>query len=93
MTSTHLQTMNFKSLIAPVAALSLAFAGATFVPEAKACITCSHENFIGTTTCYGPNGMTRGTHDNFLRTSTWTGPSGNSTTCTHDDFINTTTYY
>ena len=36
-TSTHLQTMNFKTLVAPVAALALAIGSATtFAPEAKA---------------------------------------------------------
>ena len=64
-TSTTLQAMNFKALITSVAALSLAFAGGTFAPEAKAWDTRCRTNF-GTTRCTGSDGSSyRSRSDSF----------------------------
>ncbi len=47
-TSTHLQTMNLKTLLAPVAALTLLIVGVLSTPEAKAGYRCTTNSFTGT---------------------------------------------
>ena len=65
---------------------------AVFPNASEAYTTCSHDDFMGTTTCNGPGGTYTGSHDSFMGTTTWSGPGG-STTCSYDDFMNTTTCY
>ena len=88
-----------KALIAAASSIAL-FAGATaFVaPEAKAYTTCTHNDFIGTTNCYGSGGGSfNSTYNDFTGTSTYSGRDRNgnyySGSCTHNDFIGTTTCY
>ena len=52
MISTRLQTMNFKTLVAPVAALTLLIGGMVSTQEAKAGYRCSTDYF-GNRTCSG----------------------------------------
>jgi hypothetical protein len=51
-TSTHLQTMNFKTLVAPVAALTLLVGGVVSTQEAKAGYNC-RTNAFGNQECSG----------------------------------------
>ena len=61
MTSTHLQTMNFKTLVAPVAVLTLAIGGVISTPEAKA--QSYTTNQIGNSTfTYGSDGSSFNTN-------------------------------
>ena len=52
MTSTHLQTMNFKTLVTPVAALAMAIGGVVSAPEAMAGYNC-RTNVFGNQECSG----------------------------------------
>ena len=83
-----------QALIATASSIAL-FGGAMtlITPAANAYTTCSHNDFIGTTTCNGPGGTSYGSYDDFTGTSTWTSPSGGTTYCNHNSFINTTTCY
>ena len=74
-------------------AIAITTSVAVFTPAANAYTTCSHNDFIGTTTCNGPGGTSYGSYDDFTGTSTWTSPGGSTTYCNHNSFINTTTCY
>jgi hypothetical protein len=70
------------------------------IPSAYAGYTCSHNEFLGTTSCSGSiNGQsvyTTTTHNEFLGTTTTTGTVGGSyysETCSHNEFLGTTSCY
>ena len=69
------------------------------IPSAYAGYTCSHNDYLGTTSCSGYiNGQSVNTttHNEYLGTSTTTGYVGGSfysETCSHNDYLGTTSCY
>ncbi len=83
------ESFMFKSLVASVAVF-VCLLGPQM--PAKANIRCTHNDYMGTTTCSTPNGTVRGSHNEYTDTTTWSGPNG-TLRCTHNDYMGTTNCY